>query len=84
MKKIIIKNSRNREEELVLTLDEFKEKFKNELHDAIEEYTKDRERKNYLPSYLRTPPDYEQEFYFSLIFNFNNYAHTNYYIANIL
>ena len=80
-RKLIIKNRRNNEERLELTLEEFKVKFSKELRQAIDDYMADEERKNYLPPFVKPTPDYEQDFYMSLIFNFNHYAQTQYYIA---
>jgi len=79
--KVIIKNRRNHKECLELSMEEFKAKFQNELKQAIDSYKADEERKNYLPPFVKPTPDYEQDFYMSLIFNFNNYAQTQYYIA---
>ena len=80
-RKIIIKNRRNHNETLELTLEEFKVKFCNELRQAINSYTAHQESKNFLPPLIKPTPDYEQDFYLSLTFNFNNYAQTQYYIA---
>ena len=80
-KKFIIKHKRNHNEQMELTLEEFKVKFSKELRQAIADYKADEEHKNYLPSFVKPTPDYEQDFYMSLIFNFNNYAQTQYYIA---
>jgi len=77
-RKIIIKNRRNHNETLELTLEEFKVKFRNELRQAINSYTAHQESKNL---FIKPTPDYEQDFYLSLTFNFNNYAQTQYYIA---
>ena len=81
MRKIIVKNRRNYKEGLELTLDEFKAKFKNELQTAINSYKAHEESKNFLPPFLKPTPNYEQDFYFDLRWNFNNYAQTQYYIA---
>lgn len=81
--KIIIKNRRNRKERLELTLDEFKTKFKKELTAAIQLYKQHEERKNYLPPFVKPVPNYEQDFYFDLRWNFNNYARTLYYIDKV-
>ena len=80
-RKLIIKNRRNNEERLELTLEEFKVKFRNELNAAINSYKAHQESKNFLPPFIKPTPDYEQDFYMSLQFNFNNYAQTQYYIA---
>ena len=80
-RKIIIKNRTNNEERLELTLEEFKAKFQMELRQAINTYKAQEESKNFLPPFVKPTPDYERDFYFDLRWNFNNYAHTPYYIA---
>ena len=80
-RKLIIKNRRNNEERLELTLEEFKAKFQMELKQAINTYKAHQESKNFLPPLLKPTPNYEQDFYFDLRWNFNNYAQTQYYIA---
>ncbi len=80
-RKIIIKNRQNNEERLELTLEEFKAKFQMELKQAINTYKAHQENKNFLPPFLKPTPNYEQDFYLDLRWNFNNYAQTQYYIA---
>ena len=80
-RKRIIKNRRNNEEQLEMTLEEFKAKFQMELKQAINTYKAHQESKNFLPPFLKPTPNYEQDFYFDLRWNFNNYAQTQYYIA---
>ena len=80
-RKLIIKNRRNNEEQLELTLEEFKAKFQMELKQAINTYKAHQESKNFLPPFLKPTPNYEQDFYFDLRWNFNNYSQTQYYIA---
>ena len=80
-RKLIIKNRRNNEERLELTLEEFKAKFQMELKQAINTYKAHQESKNFLPPFLKPTPNYKQDFYFDLRWNFNNYAQTQYYIA---
>ena len=80
-RKLIIKNRQNNNERLELTLEEFKVKFNNELRQAINTYKAHQESKNFLPPHIKPTPDYEQDFYFDLRWNFNNYAQTQYYIA---
>lgn len=80
-RKLIIKNRRNNKEQLELTLEEFKAKFQMELKQAINTYKAHQESKNFLPPFLKPTPNYEQDFYFDLRWNFNNYAQTQYYIA---
>ena len=64
-----------------LTLEEFKAKFQIELKQAINTYKAHEESKNFLPPHIKPTPDYEQDFYFDLRWNFNNYAQTQYYVA---
>ena len=80
-RKLIIKNRRNNEERLELTLEEFKAKFQMVLKQAINTYKAHQEYKNFLPPFIKPTPNYEQDFYFDLRWNFNNYAQTQYYIA---
>ena len=80
-RKLIIKNRRNNEEQLELTLEEFKAKFQMELKQAINTYKAHQESKNFLPPFLKPTPNYEQDFYSDLRWNFNNYTQTQYYIA---
>lgn len=84
MRKIIIKNRRNNKDEQVLTLDEFKAKFKNELTSAIQIYSHDQQQKGMLrPPFMHSNNDYELDFYRDLRWNFNNNAQTIYYIDKI-
>ena len=80
-RKLIIKNRQNNKERLELTLEEFKVKFQIELRQAINTYKAHEESKNFLPPFIKPTPNYEQDFYFDLRWNFNNYAQTQYYIA---
>ena len=48
---------------------------------AINTYKAHQENKNFLPPFIKPTPNYEQDFYFDLRWNFNNYAQTQYYIA---
>ena len=80
-RKLIIKNRQNNKERLELTLEEFKVKFQNGLRQAINTYKAHEESKNFLPPFIKPTPNYEQDFYFDLRWNFNNYAQTQYYIA---
>ncbi|UKI41418.1 MAG: hypothetical protein L6V95_15605 [Candidatus Melainabacteria bacterium] len=80
-RKIIINNRQNHKERLELTLEEFKAKFYAELRTAINSYKAHEESKNFLPPFVKPTPNYEQDFYHDLRWNFNNYAPTQYYIA---
>lgn len=79
MRKIILKN-RRKNEKLELTKEEFKIKFNKELNQAINTYKA--HNKSFLPEFCKKGPT-EQDFWFSLRFNFNNYAICEYYIENI-
>ena len=79
MRKIILKH-RRKNEKLELTLEEFKIKFKNELYQAINTYKV--HNKSFLPEFCHKGAT-EQDFWFSLRFNFNNYAICEYYIEQI-
>lgn len=84
MRKIIIRNRQNNKDEQILSFDEFKTKFKNELCSAIQVYSHDRERKDMLkPPFMNLNNDYESDFYQDLRWNFNNNAHSIYYIDKI-
>lgn len=84
MRKIIIKNRQNNKNRQEMTLEEFKIKFKRELHSAIQIFARDRKRKNMLkPSHLSLNKNYELEFYQDLRWNFNNNAQSIYYIDKI-
>ncbi len=50
--KIIVKNKRTREL-LELTLPEFKEKFKDELKTALDNFEKQESRKNFMPPFVK-------------------------------
>ncbi|MBR2526841.1 hypothetical protein IKE67_10310 [bacterium] len=82
-RKLIIKNRRNNEERLELTLEEFKVKFRNELRSAINTYKVHQESKNFLPPFIKPTHDYEQDFYFDLRWNFNNNQTSLWYIDRI-
>ena len=84
MRKIIIKNRRNNKDKQELTLDEFKNKFKNELNSAIQVYSHDKQQKDMLkPPFMHSTNDYEADFYRDLRWNFNNSSQTPYYIDKI-
>lgn len=84
MRKIIIKDRRNNKDKQELTFEEFKAKFKNELHSAIQVYSHHKKQKDILkPPFMNLNNDYESDFYRDLRWNFNNNAQTNYYIDKI-
>lgn len=80
---IIVKNKRTREL-FELTLPEFKEKFKAELKTALDNFTIQKSRKNFLPSFVKPNNNFESDFYFDLRWNFNNLQNSNWYIKHIL
>lgn len=79
MRKIILKH-RRKNERLELTLEEFENKFHNELSQAIHTYKES--NKSFLPEFCKKEVT-DQDFKFSLRFNFNNYAISDYYIEHI-
>ena len=83
-KTIIVKN-RSGNETLELSFEEFKTRFQQELQQAIATYTThEKQRKAMLlPPFTPDNNDYTSDFYFDLRWNFNNYAQTAWYIANI-
>ena len=83
-RKIILKNRRDNST-LELGFDEFKAQFQQELQQAINLYTnREKEKKAMLlPPFTPDNNNYTSDFYFDLRWNFNNYAQTNWYIANI-
>lgn len=84
MRKIIIKNRRTNKDKQELSFDEFKIKFKNELHSAIQVYSHDREQKDMLkPPFMRLNPNYESDFYQDLRWNFNTNSQSEWYIDKI-
>ncbi len=84
MRKIIIKSRQNNKDGQEMSLEEFKIKFKRELHSAIQIFTRDKERKDMLkPPALSLNRNYESDFYQDLRWNFNNNARSIYYIDKI-
>ncbi len=81
-RKIIVRNKRKNDEELILTLEEFKKRFSKELKAAIDGYTRLKKYKHSLkPPYTREP-DYEDDFYFDMRDNYNRNAPGEWYIAD--
>ena len=80
MRKIILKHRRNNEK-LELSLEEFKDKFYNEIAQAVRSFLEN--NKSFLPEFCKKDAT-EQDFWFSLRFNFNNYAICEYYIERII
>ena len=74
--------SRRTRQERVLSLQEFKQEFQNELYQAINTYSAHQKSKDFFNAYFRNP-DYKSDFYMSLQFNFNNYAMSEWYIERI-
>ena len=79
MRKIILKH-RRKNEMLELTKEEFQIKFRNELSQAINTYKA--HNKSFLPEFCKKDAT-DQDFWFSLRFNFNNNAVCEYYIEHI-
>mgnify|MGYP000785934468 FL=1 len=63
--------SRRTRQERVLTLQEFKKDFYNELRQAINTYSTHREQSLFYERFYKNH-DFESDFYNSLQFNFNN------------
>lgn len=80
MRKIILKHRRNNEK-LELTLEEFKEKFHDEIAQAVRSFLEN--NKSFLPEFCKKDAT-EQDFWFELRWNFNNYAICEYYIERII
>lgn len=70
--KLQIKNRVTRQKR-VITIQEFKEEFAEELKTIIDYYSQDMEKNNSIPDFMKTK-DYERDFYLSFHFNFNNYG----------
>ena len=83
-KTIIVKN-RSGNETLELSFEEFKTQFDKELRQAISVYKAHESQRKamLLPPFTPDNNDYTSDFYFDLRWNFNNYAQTSWYIANI-
>lgn len=81
--KIKISNRRTRKTR-VLLLEEFKKEFARELQQAISLYSENERKKEYLPPIMTKNKDYTCDFYLSLQFNFNNYAHSDWYIERFI
>ena len=70
-------------ERLVLSLEEFKEKFKADLGRAYQGFIRHETEKNaFLPEFMQKHLS-EADFLLSLQWNFNNYARSDWYIAAI-
>lgn len=83
--KLKITNRRTRKSR-VLLLEEFKKEFAAELQQAIRHYSEHEKQKEFLPPIMTRNKDYTSDFYFSLQYNFNNYAciHTNWFIERFI
>ncbi len=81
--KIIVNNKRT-SEQLVLSIEEFKEKFKTEFMRAYQRYIRhETEKTALLPKFMQKNLT-EADFLLSLAWNFNNYANSEWYIRAIL
>ncbi len=82
--KIIVRNRRKYEDKQELTLEEFKEKFSNELQAAINIYSHHEEQKDMIkPPFMSLNTDYQADFYRDLRWNFNNNSNGVFYIDKI-
>lgn len=79
MRKVILKH-RRKNERFELTLEEFKIKFQFELSQAIHTFKEN--NKSFLPDFCKKKVT-DQDFWFDLRWNFNNYAMCIYYIEQI-
>ena len=80
--RITIENKRTSEQR-VLSFNEFKAKFKIEFERAYQDFIRHKTEKNsLLPEFMQTHLS-EADFLLSLQWNFNNYAHSNWYITAI-
>lgn len=80
--RITLENKRTREQ-LVLSFDEFKAQFKIEFERAYQDFIRHETEKNsFLPEFMQTHLS-ETDFLLSLQWNFNNYAHLDWYITAI-
>ena len=73
-------------EKIELTLQEFKVKFQRELQQAILSYSSHKQQKDMIkPLYFHRDIDcYKTDFYQSLIYNFNNYQTSLWFIEKII
>ena len=70
-------------ERLVLSLEEFKEKFKADLERAYQGFIRHETEKNaFLPEFMQKHLS-EADFLLSLQWNFNNYSRSEWYILAI-
>lgn len=80
--KILLVNKNTREKQ-ILTIEEFKIKFNNELRVAINSYSNFEKQKKYFSTFQTDFTNYESDFYFSLRWNFNNYSRSAWYIERL-
>lgn len=75
--------NRTTNEKQKLSLEEFKDKFRTELDYAFQCYIRhENEKKSFLPKFMRKNVS-EADFFLSLVWNFNNYSNSNWYIRSI-
>lgn len=80
--RITIENKRTSEQR-VLSFNEFKAQFKIEFERAYQDFIRHETEKNsFLPEFMQTHLS-EADFLLSLQWNFNNYAHSDWYITAI-
>ena len=75
---MILKNKQT-QESIQLSDTEFKTKFAKEIQVALESYI---QTENNKPS-IKTNKNLEEDFYFDLKWNFNNFGNSNWYIEKI-
>ena len=80
MRKFILKH-RRKNITLILTLEEFKERFQKEIDSASRNFVEN--NKGSLPEFCKKDPT-EQDVWFDFRWNFNNYAKCEYYIERII
>lgn len=79
MRKIILKH-RRKNEMFILTEETFKKDFEKDITQAVRSFLE--KNKSILPSFCKKDAT-EQDFWFDLRWNFNNYSNCEYYIERI-
>lgn len=81
MRVILVNKATN--QKLALSLKEFEARFKLEIEQAKQAYFKQEIKQNEaLPQFMKKEPS-EKDFMLSLVWNFNNYASSDWYIRSI-
>ena len=79
----IIVQNKDTSERLVLSFEEFKEKFKIEFERAYQGYIRHETEKNVMMPEFMQKHFTEADFLLSFQWNFNNYSHSEWYIRTI-